>query len=160
MLSEISRAVPFTRINPQSVSITPDAQFFGDHQDELVVLINDPAKELLRYNNTIASASHAAHDAYKKQHNSDLYAIAKSERYPYLPHMGLGRLRIQAIKNLLKNDVDAPAIIERIKKRIEKEVSALLAQIVNDKNNTLYFKTISIAALPERAYIESFDIVQ
>lgn len=88
---------------PQSVSLASESAFFGDHQDELVVFINDQEKELATLNQTIKSSARKLSQEFEHKHKTSLYNIPKSERCEFKPHIGLGRIRLQSIKNHTKD---------------------------------------------------------
>jgi len=67
-----------------SITIGSTLDFFGDPESEmihLVVLINDPHKELSLLNKNMKQAMHKVNEEYKQDHDVNLYDIAKSERF-------------------------------------------------------------------------------
>lgn len=151
--------IPDFTIN--SVSLGSAVEFFYGpfgEKDELVIMINDPHKELLHYNEIIKEAAHTANKQYKQLHNHSLYDVTKSERYPYLPHIGLGRIRSNSIKNNLKDPSQFTIIFERIQSRIKDAALESIEAVLNNNNNTLTCDTIGILDLNKHAYIKEYTL--
>ncbi len=97
--------------------------------------------------------AHQLNDTYKNQHDQDLYNIAKSERYPFTPHMGLGRIRLQSIKNNIKDASQIHDILERIKTEIKKVASKVLEKLLSLEGSQLTFKKFGVLDLQKQTYI-------
>ncbi len=139
---------------PKNVMLTSQVNFFGEGAlIDLVTLIDDPHEELSRLNKEMKAAMHQVNQEYKDVHGVDLYAIAKSERFPYLPHLSLGHLRVNAIKEIVKDVSQAEKVIERIKQRVMKAVSDVLSKLTLD-NRKVSFDTLSIYDLKKRTYVK------
>ncbi|MDP3889252.1 MAG: hypothetical protein Q8Q25_01760 [bacterium] len=143
-------------IKAKNVSIKPEVDFFGEGHDELVVLINDPDGELSKLNKEIKGTAHQAHDDYKKIHHRDLYDIAKSERYPFLPHMGLGRIRSNSIKQHIKDKSLVNDTFERIKQRIKKAAQEVVKESIAASSSKLSFNKIGVLDLAKQTYIKEW----
>jgi hypothetical protein len=153
---EIMQKIPA----PQGVTITSKVDFFGEpKQDQLaildlVVVIDDPNDGLSRLNAEVKKAIHAANEQYTTTHNHSLYDRAKSERFPYLPHLSLGHLRENYIRHVMNgaSKADADTIIARIKQRIIVVVSQALADMSVEERSILFDK-LSIYDAQKRTYI-------
>ncbi len=155
ILSQLKK-VKLVDMSPKDVSVSTQAEFFGDQQDELVVMINDPEKELLQLNQITKETFHEANDVYKKEHDRDLYNIEKSERYSFVPHMGLGRIRLQSIKNHIKDGLQINAVLERIKSRVQKRTHDILKEALDQNLLKLIFEKIGLLDLKKRAYVKEW----
>ena len=144
-----------------TVALKSDVEFFGgpfNEKDELVIMINDPNKELSHYNEIIKQALHKANEQYKQTHDHDLYDIAKSEQYSYLPHIGLGRVRSNSVKSNIKNQSQYAIIFERIQSRIKKVALECIEHVLNENSKELIFDKIGILDLNKHAYIKEYAI--
>ncbi len=140
------------QIKITNVNVTSDAQFFGDRQDELVMMIDDPERELASLNQQIKAMAHQLNDTYHKQHDLDLYNVAKSERYPFITHMGLGRIRLSSIKNHTQsNDV-----LDRIRTRIRDIAHEELQQLITTYTSLLHFKSFGILEFQKQIYLKEW----
>lgn len=131
---------------PGAASITQDARLFGEKQDELVIIIADPLKELANLNTEIKT----------RLHQLDSYNIAKSEQQPYLPHIGLGRVRLSSIQQHIKDDSQTNAVFDRIRERIIKLTQEAISKIVIEKNKQLSFNKIAILDLQKKTYVKEY----
>lgn len=143
---------------PKNVSISPKVNFFGAPKEELLALtdlvveINDPEKGLSLLNEETKQPVHNANEQYKSKYNTDMYDIAKSERFSYLPHLSLGHLRANYIKHQMSDKSKAEETIERIKQRILEVLSQALSELPpEDKKISL--ERLSIYDLQKRTYI-------
>lgn len=135
--------------------LTEDIDFFGDQKDELVLLIDDATGQLAGAHEAIKHMMHVASNEYQKVHSELLYDIAKSERYPFKPHMGIGRLRIQSIKQRLDGKEDVDVIIERIKEKILLAVQQVVKELCLH-NREIIFTNIMVLDLSKRAYLGEY----
>jgi hypothetical protein len=142
---------------PRSAAISADAHLFGDKQDELVIIIADPVKELVGLNADVKTAVHQAQQQYQRQHNLDLYNRAKSEQNPYLPHIGLGRVRLSSIQQHIKDDAQVNVIFDRIRERIVKLTQEVIAKTITEKNKQLSFNKIGILDLQKKTYVKEYE---
>ncbi|KKP28268.1 MAG: hypothetical protein UR12_C0021G0009 [candidate division TM6 bacterium GW2011_GWF2_30_66] len=134
---------------PKHIFATADLQFFGDQQDELVFIVDDRNKELKNINLKIQKELNKLNDQYIKKEKTPLYSVQKSEKFPFLPHMGLGRIRLQSIKDRIKYIADETStknIIDRIKKEIKEQISELVKKNLS-KESELVVNKISILRL-------------
>ncbi len=154
-LSALDKMV-LMNMKPEHVIATSNTQFFGNRQDELVIMIDDPERELSELNQQIKAMAHQLNDAYHKQHGHNLYNIEKSERFPFTPHMGLGRIRLQSIKNNIKNASQTNDILERIKTEIKKVASKVLEKLLSQESSQLSFNKFSVLDLQKRTYIKEW----
>jgi hypothetical protein len=110
-----------TSHKPLNVAITAHPEFFAPGNDELVVIVADNKNELSKLNRDLREFIHTVNNDYKQCHCRDMYNIAKSEEHPFLPHMGIGRLRTGSIREFIgKNSPSksADAILKQIKDRV------------------------------------------
>lgn len=139
--------------------IEPSVEFFGgpfSYNDELVIMIADSNHELSQHNAMIKKTAHEANEQYKQIHNHNLYNIEKSERYPYHPHIGLGRLRSDSIKTQLKDPKQFPVIFERIQSRVKKITMECINTVLTQDNKKLMIDRIGILDLNKRTYIKEY----
>jgi hypothetical protein len=141
---------------PDAAVITADARLFGEQQDELVIIIADPVKELAGLNTEIKTAVHQVQQQYKRQHNLDLYNRTKSEQFPYLPHIGLGRVRLSSIQEHIKDAAQVDEIVNRIRERIIKLTQEVIVKTITDENNRLDFNKVSILNLQKKDYVKEY----
>lgn len=141
----------------ENVFFTSKVEFFGNQHDELVVMINDSEEELLELNQKIKKSLQLANNEYEKINNQALYNIEKSEWYPFLPHMGLGRIRLQSIKNQIKDESQVMDILEQIKQKIKNVTVKIIKELLLP-NHTLSFYRIGVLDLQKRTYIKEWII--
>ncbi len=148
---------------PEDVTISANLDFFGQAKPglfstiELVVLIDDPSGELAFLNKEMKKAAHHANGEYKRAYHTDLYDVTKSEKFPYLPHLSLGHLRLNYIRYLINDPSKETKVIERIKQRIKKEVENALTQIPLDDRKATIDK-LAVYDLQKKKYIEDVKL--
>ena len=151
-ISLITSALETVKLEDKKISkvyATPKVEFFGDQHDELVLLINDPADELAALNKEIKFVMHGLNSKYEKKHGKELYDIKKSEKFSYLPHMGLGRIRMQ----LIQSNIKGPSKMEEIFERIRNQIKDLIIKILKEqKDLNIPITTFGIFKLPQRSY--------
>jgi len=136
-------------------STTP--RFFGDQQDELVIMIDDISGNLAVLNQEIKQSMHTLNEVYYTQHDQDFYNISQSERFPFVPHMGLGRIRSQSIKNHMKDSSQAEDIFERIKTRIIQLTREKLEILFGRETLSISFEKMGLLDLKKRSYIKEWQ---
>lgn len=144
-----------------NISLGIQMEFFAGpfgEKDELVIMINDSEGQLLQCNEIIKEAVHKAHEEYKQLHHDDLYDIAKSERYPFVPHIGLGRIRSNSIREQVKDASQFAQVFERIQVRIKKTSVYLLEKSLTLENQRLFFNTICVLDMQKRVCVKSYDL--
>lgn len=127
----------------QNVAITPEMHFFGEHNDELVITIDDPDKELTNLNGIFKAAMHMVNDKYKAKHSTDLYDVTNSEKFSYAPHIGLGRLSSK-IKQYIKDESHIDKVYARIKEQILRESIAMAKKILTADNGKITFTALCL----------------
>ena len=148
---------------PKETAFKPDLKFFGEQKKglcgsiDLVALIDDPKQELLFFNKELKKSFTNANKEYRRAYGADLYNVAKSEQFPFLPHISLGHLRVNYIKHLVNDPQKADKIIERIKKRIIKVFSTAIGQLPKNERK-LSFDSIAIYNAKTRKYIHSREL--
>jgi len=136
-----------------NLTIAPKLAFFGDKQDEIVVLVDDPQKLLSRLNNSIKLAAHTAHEIHKKMTNTeDLFDLQKSEHYPYVPHISLGRIDFGALES------KHSSIIDLIKTRIEQEVFPVIELWLSSKDIGLHLEDFCLYDIVQKLCIKHYDL--
>lgn len=144
---------------PGHVSLSTQLHFWGEDKKvffdalDLVLMINDPREELSLLNKKVKQSVHYFNKEYKRACNRDLYDIAKSERFSYVPHLSLGHLRVNYLKFLINDASKAEAIVERIKQKIIKIISENLARI-DEADRKLNIEKLAIYDLKKRCYIK------
>lgn len=141
----------------KNITIAPDVHFFGtSEKDELVIMVNDPDKKLSRLNDEMKEVAHQANVQYKKKYRHDLYDITKSEQYPFTPHIGLGRVRSNFIKEELtkqKKESQFDVVFQNIQERVQKAVLKVVKEHVSSGDQKLPIDKISILDLQKQEYI-------
>lgn len=143
----------------KNVYLEPRLNLFGKYKNELVVMINDSAHELARFNQELKKQMHAANTTYSLEHGEDLYNIVESERFTYLPHIGLGHLSTTAVRKYIQDDTQFDLVFERINERILREVTSLVDVYVAGKDIKLTFDSLAINNLTIREYVKEYAIV-
>lgn len=119
-------------------------------------MADDFGKELTFFNHEIKELMHHANNEYKCNHQVDLYDIAKSERFPFLPHIGLGRIRSMSIKQHIKDSSQVDKILEQIKQRIKKEALKIVKISLTTDNQKISFNRIGLFDLQKRDFIKEY----
>lgn len=125
---------------PKNIFATANLKFFGEKEDELVLLIDDRKKELKDINTKIKDKLNKLNDQYEKEKKTALYNVKESEKFPYLPHMGLGRISLRLITENIKDkseeekEKEIATIINKIKEEIIKQVSELINENLSEKS--------------------------
>ena len=143
----------------KNVKLAPQVNLFGDNKDELVIMIDDPNKELSFLNQKIKSAMNEADKEYLQKHNLCLYNISKSERFAYLPHIGLGRIRSTSIKHHIKDASQADKIYATIMQRILDETSLVVKELLRKNNLEITFKMLCIFDQQLRTCIKEYPFL-
>jgi len=118
-------------------------------------MINDADGKLVTLNKKIKAVVHQLNNTYKNQYSKNLYDIAKSEQFAFMPHMGIGRIRIGSIKNHINNKSEINSTLGRIRKKIEQESSQTLEKILHN-NNQITFDTFGILDPKNDIYIKEW----
>lgn len=142
----------------QNVKLVSQVNFFGDHKDELVLMIDDPSKELSLLNQRIKITMHEANKKHMCKYNSELYDISHSEKFSYLPHIGLGRIRSTSIKQHIKDASQVDKIYAQITRRILDEASLIVKELLGKNNIKLVFKTLCIFDLELRTCTKEYPL--
>jgi hypothetical protein len=143
---------------PKGVHLTSEAAFFGDRQDELVLKVTDQKHALQQLHNDIKNTCNKACYEYKHHQNKDLYNVLQSERFPYVPHIAIGRLQLEYLsKTARRSGKNADFVIQNIKKRIEREVFPKIAALIKQGDTELLIhrftlKTRGISKIFELRY--------
>lgn len=139
------------KLTAQHASIAPKVAFFGDNKDELVILVHDSKKELSALNSLMKNTAHESNEEYKQKQHVDLYDITKSEKYTYLPHIGLGRIRASSIRQQLKDETQTDKVFEKIRERIIKEVLGIIEKTLSPDSAKLHFNKLRVWNLQKNA---------
>ena len=124
------------------ITLRPVVEFFGGSfgiNDELVIMIDDPQETLLALNKKLKIDFHTLNDEYKRTHAHNLYNVAKSEQYGYVPHIGLGRIRSTSI--LERSNTRKLAAIQ---KRIKQDIAPIIAKLFATHNAHLLFDAMAV----------------
>jgi len=143
----------------KNVKLTPQVNLFGDNKAELVIMIDDPNKELSLLNQKIKTSMNGADKEYMQRRNSCLYNISKSERFAYLPHIGLGRIRSTSIKHYIKDASRADKIYAKIMQRILDETSLIVKELLRKNNLEITFKMLCIFDQQLRTCIKEYPFL-
>jgi hypothetical protein len=140
------------------VALTPRVEFFAGRfgiNDELVIMIDDPHAAVSALHTAFKSAFHNADDEYRSTHTYGFYDVVKSERYPYVPHVGLGRIRSASIKEHNKSGVR----LEKIQERIKRDVTAVIGRLFARQNTKLVFDSIVVFNPQKREVYKEIRLV-
>lgn len=156
---DIEHILTKEKITLTDVTLSPHIQFFGDNKDELVIMVDDSKKELSVLNQKIKTIMHQLNDEYQHKHNTNMYDISHSERFPYTPHLGIGRIRTTSIKQQIKNPIDIEKIYNRITQRIIDESTQIIQKIWNAKETKITFTSVGIFSPETRSYIKEYSLI-
>jgi len=134
--------------------IAPEVAFFGNNNDELVIMVNDPAGELSRLNSAIKGSMHQCNAS----HGGALYNEAQSERFPYHPHIGLGRIRTASITDRIKDASQTKSIFDRIRERILAESKRVSRALLNTTNASILFEKVAIFDQQSRSCVREYPL--
>jgi len=140
----------------KKASVSSNVEFFGDQKDELVMLIDDPDGELTRMHYEVKRMVYQADGEYKKTHDRDLYDRAHSERFPFLPHISLGRIRTHSITLTIKDESLVHDTFERIKEKIKNAAQEIIKKTFTLANQKYSFNKIGIFDPTKRMYIKEW----
>lgn len=141
---------------PQNITTTATIDFFGEWHDELVILVNDSEGELASLNKEMKEMLHALDAEYKTKNGYDLFDISKSEQFPFVPHIGLGRIRSNSIKAAVQESGQNEEKLERIKKRVKEEVLGVIQKTLTPANSKIFFEKIFIFSVQKRVSIKDY----
>ncbi len=147
-----------TSLDDLGVALAPRVEFFAGQfgvNDELVIMIDDPRAALLALHTAFKSAFHNADDEYRSTHTYGFYDVVKSERYPYVPHVGLGRIRSTSIKEHNKSGVR----LEKIQERIKRDVTAVIDRLFATRNTKLVFDSMVVFNPQKREVYKEIRLV-
>lgn len=142
----------------KNVQLSSQLNFFGDHHDELVLMIDDPHKELSLLNQKIKIGMHELNKEYQHTHKTVLYDVSKSERFSYLPHIGLGRIRAASIKKHIKDVSQIDAIYAKITQQILDVASVVVKELLSKNNNRLVFNSVCLFDLELHACVKEYHV--
>jgi len=150
---------------PEAVALKNDVAFLGEENDELVLLIDDKESELSALNIQIKERTHAMNQAYEQEHSVPLYNVAKSEKFDFLPHMGLGRLRVRHIVKHVKDESQTEKILAQIRDALSERVRDVVRSLQGhllpfDRIGVLDFSTyhLSTTGYYEWDYVKEWKL--
>ena len=143
---------------PQKIGLSDQVRFFGDYGDELVILVDDQHKELTVLNSLVKTRANRAQNNYQLLHNTNLYDATKSERFSYVPHIGLGRIRSTSIKMHVKDEAQKTLLFERIKLRILAEILPIIQDLLTSENRKLQAHKLGAFDLGKRQFIKEYEL--
>jgi len=120
----------------EHVKATSNTEFFGERKDELVITIDDSKKELSALNQEF------------KRNFSEYH-----QRFPFIPHMGLGRVRFGAIGNHTQSE----DVVQHIKKRVKELSSKIMRDALSPKSQKLNFISIGLLNLHKQIYLKEWN---
>lgn len=129
-------------IAPQKTLIKPEINFFGEWGNEFVMMLEGP--HLTDLNIQLKELATNINKNAKKP----FYNIDKSEKFAFLPHTGIGMLRVNRITDHLRRltnnnsdiiDITITSIKQQIKKAVEERISKLSLD-----QRTITFKTLGV----------------
>jgi len=142
----------------KKVDLSSELNLFGEHQDELVIKVNDPDEELSSLNQILKDNMHQANLNYRLTHELDLYNIAKSEQFDYVPHIGLGRIRTTSIKQYIKDITQTTLVLDRINQRILQEVLVMILDQFTKHDTKLIFDSLCITDLQLKKSVKAYSL--
>lgn len=156
ILSALDDLQKNTPVHITEATLLPHVEFFGNQLNELVIMIGDRDGQLVALNHNITNLMHNLNNTYKKNHNADLYDIIKSERFPFLPHVSLGKIRLIAIGNHIKKASQIHKTLARIKERIKKEAVNIIHPMLTANNQNISSKTMGLFDLKKQSMIKEY----
>ena len=132
----------------RDIELSDQTDFFGDTREELVIKILDAHNDITTLHNKIRQACIDANTLYHRDHRDnrnnhnhntnekhDLFSLQYSDRYPFVPHVTLGKISGQAIRAYAKSvGANGDFVFETIKQKTLREVTKLLKNSGQDKN--------------------------
>lgn len=149
ILAQMSRLVERQKreLGLSDIFLKPELHLFGDDADQLVLMVIDQKNSLSLLNEQIKQVMHEADADYKEKNREDLYAIARSERYPYMPHITLGSIDWQEIKNHLKDKKSFAAVWQAIQRKILEGLAPFIQKFFEDKKIKIDFVDVGVIHL-------------
>lgn len=157
LLADLDTKMHSMQTNFSQISLASDIEFFAGPfgiNDELVIMIKDPNNALSTLNHTMQEMAHIINTSYKKRHKKDLYDIAKSEQFSYMPHMGIGRIRSSSIKEHMSDDTQFALLQEGIKQKVSEIIRALFVS----HDTHLLFDTLCIFDVQKKECIKKYAL--
>lgn len=143
-------------LNLLEIALSPNIHLFGENRDELVILITDSKNQLGSLNKTLKNIFNQANSTFQSTYSQDLYNIAKSEQFDYIPHIGLGRIRVSSIKYYIKQTDQTSSILDRINQRILREILDMIKDHLARKDNRLKFDMLGITDLKLKSCVKEY----
>lgn len=158
ILSAIDDLQKNTPVHTTVATLLPRVEFFGNQHDELVIMIGDPEGQLAALNHRITNLMHNLDNTYKQSHNIDLYDVIKSERFPFLPHISLGKIRLMAIGNHIKKASQVHKTLIHIKERIKKEAEKIIPTMLTADNQNISSNKIGLFDLKKQNMLKEYIV--
>jgi len=144
---------------PMHLSLAAQIDFFGENSDEFVVFVDDHHHELAKLNRKMKTIIHALDDQYLREHHTHFFNRVKSEQFSYVPHIGLGRIRINSIKKHIKDTAQIDVTLKRIKDRIIQATLHEMGKILVHENKKITCKKVSIGSFGQgRAQVKEYQL--
>lgn len=143
---------------PKQVLLKPQADFFGDIEDHVVIHIHDPKQELTVFNAAIKDVLHRTNDSYMRDQNHVLYDLKKSEQFSYIPHIDLGRIQIKWLKKFINNPAIEDKIVETIKQRIKTEIFPLIESLVAKQDKKIEAHNLCVFDVLNRKCLKMYPL--
>ena len=140
------------------VSFAPEVHFFGNQEDELVIMIVDPKKQLTCLNENLKKMMHCADKCYQETYHCALYDCEKSERYSYIPHIGLGRIRLQSIKDRIKDQSKINEVMATLKEQVKKKALEIVEQVFALESRQLCFVKVGVLDQRKKEYLKDYSL--
>jgi|GEM_PF-2985508 len=157
-LSHLESALKDLDFSLCDVSFASEVNFFGNQEDELVIMIVDPKKQLTCLNENLKEMVHCADQCYKDTYHCALYDSAKSERYSYIPHMGLGRIRLQSIKDRIKDQSKIDEVMATLKEQVKKKALEIVEQVFALESSQLCFVKVVVLDQRKQEYLKEYAL--
>lgn len=140
------------------VHFSATLDFFGFKKNTLVMMVNDEDGQLAYLNQEIKKALNQAHTQYRNENNVNLYNKTKSEEFSYHPHISMGWISIDAIKERIKDKKQTDKILEKIRQEILKESQLIFNNFLNNCDSKITIDTLSIFDLESRTDVKEYKL--
>lgn len=133
----------------RKVLFTDQYHFWGPGNDELVLQMNDCNESLIMERNALKVMLRELDLTIMGNGGKGLYDVEKSEAFPFTPHMGIIRLRSNAIMRAWGENHKAVERFEQLKCEVGNSLQQLLHEL-DMIDQPIIFDAVSLLQLPSR----------
>ncbi len=141
----------------RNIDLKSEAEMFEDY---IVMLVDDIDGSLSALHQAIKYSLAIAYDSYRKRYLHDLFDKAQSERFPYRPHIALGRLQTKHLMNFMAgSEENKKKTMDTIKKRIREEVFPVTKSMLLDANKPLSIDSFYLIGHDPRTFLKRYPLI-